>query len=233
MKLAIMQPYFLPYIGYWQLMHAVDRFVVFDDVNFRKRGWINRNRIVIQGEPAWITVPVSRASRNRAINEHQLQEETGWRTELLSTIQHNYRRTPFYDECYPLLESVIGHAATDLAEYLLHNLRTIAGALEIECDLVPTSAIYDNQSLRGQDRILDICARNQAEHYCNLPGGRTIYEPDAFLEKGVTFHFLNCDNISYPQTAPDFIPYMSIADVLLNNGIAGTRQLLTRYSLDK
>ena len=104
MKIAIMQPYFFPYLGYWQLMNIVDKFVIYDDVNYIKRGWINRNRILVEGKPFYIHVPVMKASQNKIINEMEVFVDSSLRKKELKTIELAYKKAPFFDSVYPLIK---------------------------------------------------------------------------------------------------------------------------------
>ena len=217
MKLAIMQPYFLPYIGYFQLMSAADKFVVYDDVNFIQRGWINRNRILLNGREHLFVVPLRGASQNRRINEIALVAETSWREKLLRTVKHAYRQAPRFDEVFPLISDIVNFDEQNLARYVLNSLRTITSYLAIRSELIPTSAIYGNQSLRGQDRILDICRREQASLYLNLSGGRELYDPEQFRAHDITLRFLKPAEIKYDQFRSSFRPHLSIVDVLMFN----------------
>ena len=157
MRIAIMQPYFFPYIGYWQLIHAVDRFVIYDDVNYIIRGWINRNRILINGEPSYITVPLQQASQNRHICEIYLQAHPIWRDKLVKSVATAYRKAPCFAEVFSVIERIIRHDADNLSDYLVHQLQTLSAFMGINTKFVVTSRCYKNNDLSGQERILDIC----------------------------------------------------------------------------
>ncbi|HEV3147205.1 MAG TPA: WbqC family protein [Chthoniobacterales bacterium] len=217
MKLAIMQPYFLPYIGYFQLMAAADRFVVYDDVNFIRRGWINRNRILLHGYEHLFVIPLRGASQNRRINEIALVTKTTWREKLLSTIRHAYRQAPEFREVFPLVSDIVNFAEEGLAGYLLNSLRMIKSYLAIRTELIPTSAIYGNRSLKGHDRILDICRQEQASIYLNLSGGKGLYDPELFRANGIALRFLEPTEINYDQFGGPFRGCLSIVDVLMFN----------------
>ena len=126
MRLAIMQPYFFPYIGYWQLIHAADRFVIYDDVNYIVRGWVNRNRILINGAPSYITVPLRSASQNRKICDIDIQPSATWRSKMTRTVELAYRKAPFFAEAFPVVGGVIQHEASNLSDYLCHQLRSLS-----------------------------------------------------------------------------------------------------------
>jgi hypothetical protein len=219
MKLAVMQPYFLPYLGYFQLMAAVDKFVVYDDVNFIKRGWINRNRILLNGQEHLFVIPLRRASQNQRINEVALARDRPWRQKLLTTFRHAYRRAPQFYEIFPVISEIVNYPEESLNEYLHNSLRRIKSFLGIGAEVVRSSAIYENRSLKGQERILDICRQEKASVYFNLSGGKQIYDQELFRANGITLRFLEPPQISYEQFGAPFLPSLSIVDVLMFNAV--------------
>ncbi len=230
-NLAIMQPYLFPYIGYFQLMSAVDRFVVFDDVNYINRGWINRNRILLNGAAYTFTVPLLAASQNRLICEIELVKETIWRDKLLRTLQLAYSKAPFYALTAELLGSIIQFPTQRLDEFLLNSLRELTRYLALDLEIVATSRKYQNSHLKGQERILDICLKEQAAKYINPIGGVELYDKDTFSAKGVELFFLKSRPIDYPQGKAEHIPWLSIIDVLMFNDANSCRQLLLEKDL--
>jgi hypothetical protein len=232
MKLAIMQPYFFPYIGYWQLMHAVDTFVIYDDVNFITRGWINRNRILINGAPHYITVPLEGASQNKRICDIDMQDSQRWRTKLVKSIASAYGKSPFYSTVYPEIERQLSHETNNLAEFLAAHLTGTADLLGIETEIVPSSRVYDNDELSGQERILDICRHEGASIYVNLPGGKGLYDPKSFGVINVDLAFLSSRTSAYRQRANDFVPNLSVIDALMETGTDGVAERLCEYDLE-
>jgi hypothetical protein len=231
MRLAVMQPYFLPYIGYFQLMAAVDKFVVFDDVNFINRGWINRNRILVGGEEAFATVPLSGASQNHKINEIAIAHDKPWQAKLLRTIEQSYKRAPYFEEVFPLMRTTVEAPATNLAAFVTQSLVSVKDWLGIACELVPSSAIYANTQLKGEARIVDICRQERATHYVNLPGGKDLYDKATFAAKGIALQFIQPQPVAYVQKAPAFVPWLSILDVMMCNGRRGTADMLKMVEL--
>lgn len=229
--LAIMQPYLFPYLGYWQLLQAADRHVVYDDVHYIKGGWINRNRLLVAGQVAYVTVPLHGASSFARICDIALDTRAPWRDKLVRTIAFNYRRAPCFAQVFPTLERIVQHEAPLLADYLLNQLRAIAAWLGIETEIVPTSRVYANAHLRGQDRVLDICRREGATTYINLPGGRALYDAQAFGQAGLALRFVQPRGPVYPQTAPGFVPGLSVIDTLMALGVDGTRRALRDFDL--
>lgn len=225
--IAIMQPYFLPYIGYFQLMAAVDRFVVFDDVHYINRGWINRNRMLLDGSAHTFTAPLQGASQNRLICEIELVGGHIWRDKLLSTIRQAYGKAPCYAPVSPVIERLVNYPTIRLADFLLNSLREIVAYLALEVEIVSTSSFYNNSHLKGQERILDICRLERADRYINPIGGVDLYDRGSFMEQGTELRFLQSRPISYPQGRNEFVPWLSILDVLMFNAPAAVRQLLT------
>lgn len=230
-RIAIMQPYFLPYIGYFQLMAAVDKFVVFDDVNFINRGWINRNRLLLNGKAHTFTIPLRGASQNRLICEIGLDDEQGWREKLLRTIRQAYGKAPCYAQIFPLLEDLINYPSPRLDEFLLNSLRQIARHLSLETEIATTSRIYENAHLKGQERILDICRQERADIYINSAGGMDLYDRASFSRHGLTLYFLHSRPLNYPQGKFGHVPWLSIMDVLMFNKPDTVRQMLTEADL--
>jgi hypothetical protein len=231
MKLAIMQPYFFSYIGYWQLIHAVDRFVIYDDVNYIKGGWINRNRILINGETAYITVPLQQPSPYKHICDIFLQPLPIWRNKMVKMVEATYRKAPFFAEVYPFIEKLIRHDADNLSDYLSYQLQAIASFIGINTAFVVTSRCYENNGLSGQGRILDICKREGATTYINPQGGQALYERTNFTQYGVELKFLIPSAIEYKQFGTTHVPWLSIIDVMMFNSRSQLNALLNQYVL--
>lgn len=230
-RLAIMQPYFLPYIGYFQLMAAVDRFVVFDDVNYINRGWINRNRILVNGAPALFTIPLHSASQNKLISDIQIVNDDQWRKKILKTIHQSYSKACNFKQTYELLEYIVEYPSTELNIFLLNSLRTLANYLDIETDIISSSKKYGNAHLKGQDRILDMCLQEEAQFYLNPVGGMELYHRDDFHHKRIGLAFVKSRDIAYFQGTPHHVPWLSIVDVLMFNSKDAVKDLLLQYDL--
>lgn len=229
--IAIMQPYFLPYIGYFHLMSAVDKFVVLDDVNYINRGWINRNRLLLNGVAHTFTVPLRGASQNRLICNLELDDARGWREKLLRTIRQAYGTAPCYAQAYPLIESLINYPSIRLDAFLLNSIREVARYLSLEVEIVSTSRIYNNAHLKGQDRILDICEQEQAGIYINPIGGVDLYDRASFSERKLSLYFLRSRPTSYNQGRDEHVAWLSIMDALMFNEPTVVRQFLTEMDL--
>ena len=229
--IAIMQPYFFPYIGYWQLIHAVDRFVIYDDVNYIKGGWINRNRLLINGEPVYITVPLYQSSPYKRICDTTLQPSTIWRNKLVKMVEITYRKAPCFAEAFPVIESLIRYEADNLADYLAHQLQMLAAFMGIKTVFVLTSRCYDNEHLSGQSRVLDICKREKASIYLNLRGGQSLYDAEIFRGSGITLRFTAIHPLPYKQRGGEFSPYLSIIDALMEVGPVEIKRHLDAFDL--
>lgn len=231
MKLAIMQPYFFPYVGYWQLIHAVDRFIIYDDVNYIRGGWVNRNRILINGEPTYITVPLHQASQNKRICDITLQSSPGWRDKLVKSVENTYRKAPFFTEVFPVVEQLIRHETDSLSDYLANQLQTLSAFMGIKAEFVMTSRCYENNGLSGQVRILDICKREGATAYINLPRGQALYYAETFLDAGMDLRFIAMHPLTYRQRAAGFVSCLSIIDALMEVGPVEIRHHLDAFDL--
>jgi hypothetical protein len=231
MKLAIMQPYFFPYIGYWQLIHAADRFVIYDDVNYIKGGWVNRNRILINGTPSYITVPLDKPSPYKQICETTLQSSPAWQNKLVKMVEMTYRKAPGFTTVFPVIERLIRHKAGNLSEYLAHQLQVLSTFMGICTEFVLTSRCYENKHLSGQARIIDICEREGATTYINPQGGQTLYDTDSFRNAGIELHYIVMRPVPYKQRVDGFVPNLSIIDALMEIGPAGVRHHLDAFDL--
>ncbi|MFC4274307.1 WbqC family protein [Achromobacter aloeverae] len=231
MRLAIMQPYFLPYLGYWQLLVAADRFVIYDNVNYIKGGWVNRNRVLISGLPGYITVPLHQATPYKQIIETQVQAGTHWRDKMCKTLENCYRRAPYFAESFPVLERIIRHPEANLASYLSNQLSIVADHLDLPASIVLASDVHPMGTTTGEARVLEICAREGASHYVNSVGGMALYDTGTFRSHGIELQFLKSRGSPYPQRAKPFTPHLSIADVLMEVGKEGAQRLLREYDL--
>lgn len=232
MTLAIMQPYFLPYIGYMQLVNAVDTFVVYDDVAFINRGWVNRNRMLVNGQEYMFTVPLKEASQNKRICDITLADDPKWRGKILRTIEQSYRKAPYYATVYPLIEKIINFTTDSISELIVNSLIELNQFLGISTRLVYSSTMYQNGHLKAQERILDICRQEQATHYINPIGGMELYDKAIFAEANIQLHFIQSRRIEYAQlNRSEFIPWLSILDVLMFNDLPTVKAMLGAYDL--
>ena len=231
MRIGIMQPYFLPYIGYWQLLNAVDQYVIYDDVNFIKRGWINRNRMLINNQPKLFNIQMQGASQNKLINEVELFADDVWKKKLLKTIESSYRKAPYYDEVYPIIKEIIICDENNLAKYIENSIRKVCEYLNINTKLIVSSSIDKDINLKGQDKIINICETLGADEYYNAIGGQELYSYSDFEKQGIKLRFLDTDNIEYNQFNGDFVSNLSIIDVMMFNSVDEIKIKLEEYTL--
>jgi hypothetical protein len=232
-KLAIMQPYFLPYIGYFQLINAVDQFVILDDVNYITRGWINRNNILLNGKAHLVSVPLNKASQNHLICETKLNFSLQDKAKLLKTIQSAYKKSPYFKSFYPVFEEIILYEENDLTKYLINSLVKTLEYLQINKKLIRSSEIEKNNLLKSQDKIIEICKALNTTIYVNLSGGRGLYNHSDFEKNNIELKFVDTffDKIIYKQYDNDFIGNLSILDLLMFNKKEDIRNMLNQYSI--
>lgn len=232
MKLAIMQPYLFPYLGYFQLIHATDKFVFYDDVSFIKNGWINRNRLLLDGKAQYFTVPVSRASSHVAIKDTRFKsQDMRWRRKFLGTFQLAYKHAPYFDEGLRLVDSVLLSKSDSIAVLARQSVLSVMEYLDLRREIVATSNTYANTQLKGQGRVLDICRQEGARTYVNAAGGRKLYTADEFLLAGVELRFLNGQLPAYSQGCESFVPGLSILDIIMHCAPEAIRRMLSLYDL--
>lgn len=226
-----MQPYVFPYIGYFQLISLVDKFILYDDVDYITRGWINRNRLLINGKANLFTIPLEKASQNRKINQIEVHTNTKWQKKLLKTIELNYKRAPFFKVIYPFLFTAINNPTAVISDFNLKCLKEVCSYLEINTELACSSVEYDNQNLTGQERIIDICKKEKASQYINPVGGKAIYSSTIFENENIKLSFLESIMTPYQQFNNEFIPWLSIIDLLMFNSKNEISNMLNKYTL--
>ncbi|GAA4267999.1 WbqC family protein [Hyunsoonleella aestuarii] len=228
MKVAIMQPYFFPYIGYFQLIHAVDIFVIYDDVNFIKQSWITRNNILVKNEAFRINLIVEGASSYKKINQiSRIVENKKW----LKTIEQSYRKAPFFSAVYPLVREIALNEEKSISRFLMMTLQRIAQYLDIQTTFKLSSELKKDDNLKAQDKVIAICKALNAIHYINATGGQNLYNKDDFNANQITLNFINTKPITYKQYDNQFIPWLSIIDVLMFNEKDEVKELLKQYEL--
>lgn len=225
-----MQPYFLPYIGYFQLIAAVDRFVVYDNIKYTKKGWINRNRFLQNGSDAIFSLPLKKDSDFLDVRDRNLASDFQ-PGKLLAQLTGAYSRAPQFERVVPLLERVLLHRETNLFRYIHHSIREVCTFIGIRTEIVVSSEIPADPTLKGQDRVLSICHAVGATTYLNAIGGVELYSKDAFRAKGIELAFIKSAMIEYPQFGSPFVPWLSIIDVLMFNSTDQTREYLGSFEL--
>ena len=228
MKLAIMQPYFMPYIGYWQLLAAVDTYVIYDDVNYIKGGWVSRNNILLNGQKHMFTITLNGASSNKLFKEITIKDDFKKFSRL---IESAYRKAPYYAEISALLEKIYHYEDKSLGSFMLNSFQVILDYLEIDTILVLSSTVMKDNNLRGKDKVKHICHLMGADTYYNAIGGQELYDKEDFKADGIDLHFVQTNLVPYTQLTNKFVSGLSIIDVLMHNGKEGTKKLLNEYTL--
>jgi hypothetical protein len=232
MKLAIMQPYFFPYLGYWQLINAVDRFIILDDVQFTKKGWINRNRILMNGSVKTITLPIMKGTRNLDIKDRSLSfTNESDKLKILNQIKSAYYKAPEFGAVYPIIQSAINNDKTNLSEYLFFTIKSICEYLEIDTKFYFSSDLKISPLIKGQEKILKICKINGASEYINPIGGVNLYNRDEFMSVNLKLSFLETNPLFYNQFDSEFISDLSVIDLLMFNSKSEVKKMLSHFKL--
>jgi len=253
MKIAVNQAYFFPYIGFFQLIESVDKFIIYENVSFRRRSWITRNQLLNKatGKPFYFGIPVRKKSSFSLIKDIKITENyQEWQRHLLGVLLHNYSKAPHFLETIDLLKTILESNKSDnIHGFNSHIIKDLCVYLEINTCIQYRNAKYDNlekeldflyalgeegvqiKTDRKVQRILDICHKEGAKTYVNLPGGQDLYNSDIFNENNFDLQFLNLPKPRYMQFKNEFVPHLSIIDVLMHNGKEGTKALIERYSL--
>lgn len=231
MKLAIMQPYFFPYIGYFHLIYAVDNFVVYDDVNFINKGWINRNFILFNNDKKLLSLSLVKATQNKLINEISIFEPEKSAEKILNLISISYKKAPFYKDVFPLLEEIMFYKEDNLSIFLQNNIKKICEYLDIHTKILVSSQIEKNNDLKGQEKILEICKKLNTDNYINPIGGVELYDKQNFQNNNIILNFIKTEGIAYPQFKNEFIANLSIIDVLMFNSKEKVHEMLKNYIL--
>lgn len=228
-----MQPYVFPYLGYYQLLHAADDFVLFDDVNFIKKGWINRNRIRLNGAAFTFTIPIQGMSQNATIRDSIIGKDDGWKSKLLANLKQAYRKSPGFIVHYPAIEALITDAEGPISELAAASIRYVAQYAGLSTRIHFSSSIGLPTEVKGQERILAVAAHHEATRYINPINGAALYSEERFAQAGMELRFLRMDgSLHYPQPGPaPFLQGLSMIDVLMNTDREALLGLFGRYSL--
>lgn len=254
MKIAIMQPYLFPYIGYYQAIHSVDKYILYGNLNYIKEGWVNKNRILVKnGSPAYFIANVKNKSSFKKINDIELIENNSWRRKILNSVFLNYKKSTFFESVYPLIESVFNYQTNLLVDLNIKSITEVSKYLDIPAtieanpqryqlleknledeDYVKLSLVYDESDLalnKKVIRVLEICNAEKATTFINAYGGRDLYSKEIFRRYGILLNFIETQQFTYKQDSKEFFPNLSIIDVLMNCGTERTKELLTMYKL--
>lgn len=232
MKIAIMQPYIFPYIGYFQLINCVDLFVVYDDAQFIKSGWINRNNILLNNKAHLFTFSVKNDSFHLNINQRQLSLKFMFeKDKFIKKLHACYNKAPNFNEVICLVEQIFDNKTTSLALFLTLQLKLICSFLDINTEIILSSEIPKDSSLKREEVLIEICNKVGANQYINSIGGETLYTKEYFSKHQITLSFLRTKPIVYPQFTEEHVSFLSIIDVMMFNSKEKIKKILNEYEL--
>lgn len=218
MKLGIMQPYFLPYIGYFQLINAVDRFVLYDNIKYTKKGWINRNRIFTNGKEEFITLPLKKDSDFLNIDQRYLASSFPLeKKKILRKVKESYQMAPYFSEIYKLFEGILDFDNSNLFHFVYNSLMMVCNYLKISKEFIASSTLPIDHTLKAENKVLAICKQMNTDYYINPIGGVKLYSKENFTKNNIALSFLSPHTIVYYQSNTEFIPNLSILDVMMFN----------------
>jgi len=228
-----MQPYLFPYIGYFQLLNWADTFVIYDDVQFIKGGWINRNNLLISGNKKLFGLSLKNDSTfsnicDREFDSNKFEKE---KSKLLKSIQQSYSKAPHYSNVYELVKNIFDIKDTNVVNFIELSLINIMDFLRIKTQLIRSSNIDFNKELKSQDRVLELCSKLDATRYVNPIGGIELYSKEVFNNNNIELYFLKTSDINYKQFGDDYIPFLSIIDVMMFNSVEEISSFLNKYEL--
>jgi len=221
-----MQPYFLPYIGYFQLIGAVDTFVVYDNIKYTKKGWINRNRMLQNGKDAIFSLPLKGASDALDVCQRELAADFN-REKLINQFVGAYRRAPFFRETLPLIESIVRYKESNLFGFLHHSILKATEHLGITTSIRVSSDIAIDHSLTSQEKVLALCEAVRTRIYVNAIGGTELYSKEVFQNKGIELKFIRSKPFEYPQLGNAFLPWLSIIDCMMFNPLGAIQAYIS------
>lgn len=225
---AIMQPYVFPYLGYWQLLQEADVFVVYDDVNYIKQGYISRNNILLNGQAHQFAISLEKPSPNKLINEIMIKDDF---VKFRKTLEMNYKKAPNYAEAMAVLDQVFGYEDKNLARFLGNQIKVVAKHMGLNTEIVYSSDLHKDCSLKAYHKVLAIVHELGGSKYVNSIGGTALYDEKIFAENGINLGFMKMRQIEYPQFKNEFVPYLSVIDVMMFNKRSEMQELLKQYDV--
>ncbi len=231
-KIAIMQPYIFPYLGYFQLINSVDMFIFLDDVNFIKKGWINRNRLVVNGSSQYFTIPCKKISQNKLICETEVDWSSPDIAKFLETVKYNYGNSPYFDDVFRIINKVLNAKKNKISELSELSVRLFCEYLSIETEMKTSSQIdIYNKNLKSSARIIDIVNNENCGQYINAIGGMDLYSKEEFAKNGIELNFLKSNFEERNLGIDDYISYNSIIDIAMMTSAAKIKEYLKFYEL--
>ena len=228
MRLGIMQPYFFPYLGYWQLLANVDKYVVYDDVTYIKGGWINRNNFLINGQKNLLTMRLEKASSYTLIKDIAIKDDF---VKFLKTIEMGYKKAPFFEDSFRVLKDICQCPDKKLGQFLFNSHIKICEYLGIDTELILSSSFEKYTELKGKDKVISICKQLGADEYINAIGGQELYDKKEFAENGIRLNFLQANLREYRQLKNEFVAGLSIIDIMMFNSKEEIKEMLNDFKL--
>ena len=231
MKVGIMQPYFLPYLGYLQLIKSVDKFVVYDTIQYTKKGWINRNRYLLNNQPASFTIPIKKDSNYLYVNQRYLADDyLNYNKKTLRKLEQSYKKAPNFDKVFSLISDMfLFDKSNNLFDFIFHSLQLLTNNLEIETPFIKSSEIFgDDATLKSKNRVINLCKQLSADECINPIGGAELYDKQDFKKEGLILNFHKINRIEYAQFSHTHVPYLSVLDAMM---FTDAKSLLNEYQL--
>lgn len=246
----------MPYLGYFQAIAAVDKYILYDNLAYIVNGWVNKNRIRERNHPpTWLIVPIKQKSSFALIRDTRIDNSQPWQRKMLIQIRQGYSRAAFFKEVFPLFEEILTRKYETISELNAYSVKKICEFMEIRTEIVSDSCLYQSVEdglallekgdysafpamtktypIKKVARVIALCDFEGADHFVNAIGGTELYSKEEFATYGIKLDFIKMHDIMYSQNSSDdsFEPHMSIIDVLMHNGKEGTKQLLKEYTL--
>lgn len=232
MRIAVMQPYLFPYIGYFQLIQDVDKFVVYDDVQYIKGGWINRNKILVNHQEYMFTFSVQEADMKAKINKRFLSTKFLYeKDKFIKTIIQNYKKAPYFKDSFNLILEILTTEERNLSDFIYRSILKINRYLGIDTEVIRSSILPYTNFLNKEEKLIDIVKRLNGNVYINSMGGIKLYSKENFKREGIDIYFLNPKPLLYFQYREPFIPNLSVIDALMFNSKEELKELLKNYEL--
>ncbi len=232
MTIALMQPYLFPYIGYWQLIQAVDTFVVYDNIQFSKKGWFHRNNILLNGKKTLFSIPLKKDSDYLDVVDRMISEDSDRQiNKIIAQIESGYKKAPYFNNVFPLIKNIFSSREKNLFYYIYNSIQLVAEYLDIDTKIILSSTLDIDHKLKSEERVIETNKILHADHYINAIGGQGLYDKDRFFAEGITLNFLNTEIVEYKQFNNEFLPYLSIIDIMMFNSKDQIKEMLGRYTL--
>lgn len=234
MKIAIMQPYFFPYLGYFALIKHTEQFILFDTPQFIRHGWIERNQILKQdGNKLYIKVPLIKHSRESRIMEVLINNNEDWQNKILAQLAPYKKKAPYYYNVTKLIKEIFNYKTDSIVDFNFHSLRLVCNYLNIDTPI----KIWSKMDVKIEDAnapdewALNICKALKAETYYNPIGGTSFFDTEKYINSGIEIKFMEIIPTKYNQISNEFVPYLSVIDVMMFNSKEDIQEMLNQYTL--